>query len=158
MPRPGDRYVRILLLLIPLAILIALGIWFSLPLEPSILKALLAWLAAINLVTLFCFGWDKRLAKLGNDRIPERVLFQLVMLGGTVGALAGMKWFRHKTQKTPFIVVIAFLIALQIAVIALLAYGWQRVLPARKPQTGVSRKNGVSCNGIGHPDCLIPPA
>ncbi|MFM7151944.1 MAG: DUF1294 domain-containing protein [Gemmataceae bacterium] len=143
MARAGDRFVRVMLLLIPLAVLIALGIWFALPLDSSLLKAFLAWLASINLVALFGFGWDKWLAKRGDARIPERVLFQLVLLGGTFGALAGMKWFRHKTQKASFIVVIALLIALQIAVIALLAYGWQRVLPGVKPQTGVSWKNGV---------------
>lgn len=50
------------------------------------------------------YGVDKKRAKNGEWRIPERVLLLLSVPGG-VGALLGMYGFRHKTKKTRFLVV-----------------------------------------------------
>ena len=51
----------------------------------------------INVVTFFIYGLDKSRAKAGQWRIPEAQL-----IGGSVGALAGMKVFHHKTRKPKF--------------------------------------------------------
>lgn len=48
------------------------------------------------------WGFDKYRAKMGQWRIPERVLLTLVIIGGAFGALAGMLLFRHKTRKIQF--------------------------------------------------------
>ena len=49
------------------------------------------WLALINLVTFLVFGFDKLKAKYkekheGARRVPEKTLFLLAALGGSVGA------------------------------------------------------------------------
>ena len=56
----------------------------------------------INVVTFFIYGLDKSKAKAGQWRIPEAQLIFLAVIGGSVGALAGMKVFHHKTRKPKF--------------------------------------------------------
>ncbi len=62
------------------------------------LLALAAYLAAANLAAFAAFGVDKRRAKRGAWRIPERTLFLLAILGGSIGAFLGMYVFHHKTK------------------------------------------------------------
>ena len=64
---------------------------------------LLVWLAAINLVTFAVYGIDKAKAKRGTWRVPEKTLFLLPLLGGSVGALLGMRVFHHKTKHWYFV-------------------------------------------------------
>jgi len=64
---------------------------------------ILLLLLLINLITFIVFGYDKQLARKNKWRIPERNLFILVILGGTIGGLLGMRAFRHKTNKTSFL-------------------------------------------------------
>jgi uncharacterized membrane protein YsdA (DUF1294 family) len=66
------------------------------------MDAWIAWLVAINLVTLFTYGYDKAVAGSGMMRVPEAVLLGLGFLGGTFSALAAMQLFRHKTAKRAF--------------------------------------------------------
>ena len=47
---------------------------------------------------------DKRKAKKGKRRIPEKTLFILVGLGGGIGGILAMYLFRHKTKKTRFVI------------------------------------------------------
>jgi len=57
------------------------------------------YLAAINLITFFVYGADKRRAKIpGVRRVPEKTLFALALLLGSAGALLGMRVFHHKTR------------------------------------------------------------
>ena len=49
-------------------------------------------------------GIDKRKAKKGAWRIPEKTLFLITALGGGIGTIAGMYTFRHKTQKLNFVI------------------------------------------------------
>lgn len=65
--------------------------------------ALAVWLIAINLVTFAVYGADKRRARRGAWRVPEKTLFLLPLLGGSVGALLGMRVFRHKTKHCYFV-------------------------------------------------------
>lgn len=65
--------------------------------------ALAVWLIAINLVTFAVYGADKRRARRGVWRVPEKTLFLLPLLGGSVGALLGMRVFRHKTKHWYFV-------------------------------------------------------
>lgn len=59
-------------------------------------------LLALNGLTLTAFALDKGLARGAARRVPERVLLGLALLGGTPGAYAGRRLFRHKTRKQPF--------------------------------------------------------
>lgn len=56
----------------------------------------------VSAVTFVAYGLDKRRAVRGGDRIPERTLQTLALLGGWPGALLGRKHFRHKTRKRAF--------------------------------------------------------
>lgn len=76
---------------------------------------LLVWLAVINLVTFAVYGIDKAKAKRGAWRVPERTLFLLPLLGGSLGALLGMKVFRHKTKHWYFVWGIPLILLAQIA-------------------------------------------
>lgn len=59
---------------------------------------ILIYLCAINLAAFFAMGLDKWKAKNNAWRIPEKTLFLLVILGGSVGGILGMQLFRHKTR------------------------------------------------------------
>ena len=76
---------------------------------------LLVWLAVINLVTFAVYGIDKAKAKRGAWRVPEKTLFLLPLLGGSLGALLGMKVFRHKTKHWYFVWGIPLILLAQIA-------------------------------------------
>lgn len=60
------------------------------------------YLAIINLVAFVAYGVDKWKAKNAKWRTPEKTLILLAVLGGALGAYAGMKYFRHKTQHKKF--------------------------------------------------------
>lgn len=98
-------------------------ITFGLSLGGAVLIALngvdpvLAWLLAISLVTFLTYGYDKLIAGSGRTRVPERVLLALAFAGGTLGALAGMWLFRHKTAKASFRLKFWLVVAAQIAVL-----------------------------------------
>ena len=59
---------------------------------------LLVYLAVLNLVTFALYGADKRRAKKGQWRIPEKTLFLPAIFGGALGGVAGMRLFHHKTR------------------------------------------------------------
>lgn len=62
------------------------------------LICILAIYGAVSLAALIAYGADKRKAKRGKWRIPEKVLLLLSFFGGAVGGLLGMVLFRHKTR------------------------------------------------------------
>ena len=63
----------------------------------------------------FWDGIDKSRAKRGVWRVPERTLFLLPLLGGSIGALLGMRIFRHKTKHWYFVWGIPTILLAQIA-------------------------------------------
>ena len=81
------------------------------------LKIILLYLFAINIVAFFAFGIDKLKAKRDKWRIPESTLLSMAVLGGSIGALAGMKVWQHKTLHDKFRIGIPVIIALQIAAV-----------------------------------------
>ena len=74
-------------------------------------------LILINIFTFIAYGRDKSLAKKGEWRIPEIQLHTLELLGGTIGAFIGQKFFHHKNKKKSFMATFFASIAIQIAVI-----------------------------------------
>mgnify|MGYP002555544562 FL=1 len=79
-----------------------------------ILEAIVIYLAAINVITFIMFGADKARAAKGRWRISESALILAALLGGSIGALAGMRIFHHKTRHRKFTVGIPVILALQI--------------------------------------------
>ncbi len=63
-----------------------------------IANALLYYLIVINVVTFLVYGVDKLKAKQGSWRISEATLLILAAIGGSIGALLGMKVWHHKTM------------------------------------------------------------
>ena len=59
------------------------------------------WLV-INLIVFILYGIDKRRAKKGAWRIPEKTLLTGTWLLGGVGAFLAMRVFRHKTKHIAF--------------------------------------------------------
>lgn len=57
------------------------------------------YLFTINVLSFFIYGWDKFLAIKGQQRIKNLHLLGLVFLGGTIGILWAVYFFRHKRQK-----------------------------------------------------------
>lgn len=80
------------------------------------------WLLSVNAAAFILFGADKRRARLKRWRIPERTLFLLPLLGGSLGAVLGMRVFRHKTRHRRFRYGLPALLAAQLALCALLKY------------------------------------
>ena len=68
----------------------------------SALGALWLLFAAVNALVFAMYGADKRRARRGDWRISERTLLLGTWLLGGVGALLGMRVFRHKTKHTAF--------------------------------------------------------
>lgn len=84
------------------------------------MDALLLYLAAINIVAFLAFGLDKLKAKADAWRIPEKTLLGLAVIGGSVGAILGMRFFRHKTRHKQFSVGLPLILAVQVVLLALL--------------------------------------
>ena len=57
-----------------------------------------AFIFLMSLIAFILYGVDKRKAKKAAWRIPEAVLLNLGFFGGAIGAILGMKTFRHKTK------------------------------------------------------------
>ena len=62
------------------------------------------YLILINMAGFLTMGEDKRRAIRHLWRIPERTLFLLSLVGGSIGTWAGMYVFRHKTRHWYFVV------------------------------------------------------
>lgn len=67
--------------------------------ETAVIAIIIA--VILNVVVFFMYGADKKKAKRGEWRTPEKTL----ILGGLIapwGAILGMHYFRHKTNKPKF--------------------------------------------------------
>lgn len=76
------------------------------------------YLLLVNAAAFLAFGEDKRRAKRREWRIPEATLMGLAAAGGSLGALAGMRFFHHKTRHRKFTVGVPALLIAQIALLA----------------------------------------
>lgn len=82
---------------------------------------LLLWLGLASLLLFGMMRADKRKAKRGQWRIPEKALFLVAICGGAVGGTLGMYQFHHKTKHRSFQIGFPFLAVLQLL---LLGYLW----------------------------------
>ncbi len=82
-----------------------------------ILKLLTIYILVMTVVTFIICAFDKFSAKKQLRRVPEKVLFLLSALGGSVGMYAGMLTFRHKTQHWYFKFGIPAIIIIQVAAV-----------------------------------------
>ena len=81
------------------------------------LKYILLYLALVNAVAFLLMLVDKIKAKKNLWRIRESTLILSAVLGGSIGALAGMYTFRHKTLHRKFTIGIPAILILQVAAV-----------------------------------------
>ena len=79
------------------------------------MRLLLCYLLAINLLAFILYGFDKYKAKHNRWRIPETVLLWLAVLGGSPAALVAMHLFHHKTLHKKFRYGVPAILLLQLA-------------------------------------------
>ena len=81
------------------------------------MKIILGYLLAVNIATFFLYGIDKYKAKKGKWRISEATLLLMAVIGGSIGAWAGMRLWHHKTMHKKFKYGIPAIIIMQVALI-----------------------------------------
>lgn len=81
------------------------------------MKYFIIYLLAMNLLGITVMGIDKQKAKAHAWRIPEKTLFLVSLLGGSLGTWCGMYLFRHKTKHWYFVIGMPFIFFLHIAII-----------------------------------------
>ena len=86
------------------------------------LKYILAYLLIVNAAAFLLMLVDKIKAKKNRWRIKESTLMLWAAIGGSIGALAGMYTFRHKTLHRKFTIGIPAILALQIAAVVYILY------------------------------------
>ena len=77
-------------------------------------KILLVYLLIVNAAGFLLMLVDKIKAKRNLWRIPEATLITVAAIGGSIGAIAGMNLFRHKTKHAKFYIGLPVILALQI--------------------------------------------
>lgn len=78
------------------------------------------YLILINLAAFILFGYDKGCAMRHAWRVPEKTLLGIAVFGGSVGAIAGMKFFHHKTLHPQFKYGLPAILAVQLALFVML--------------------------------------
>lgn len=81
------------------------------------MKYILIYLGIINLIGFFAMFLDKQKAKRNKWRIPEKTLFLLAIIGGSLGTTFGMHVFRHKTKHWYFKFGMPMILIIQIILI-----------------------------------------
>jgi len=91
----------------------------------STIAIIAAALAALNLFSFGLMAYDKRCAKAGRWRVPEKALFLAAACFGALGGVLGMQICRHKTKHWYFNVFFPLLLIVQAA---LLIWGYTAFL------------------------------
>jgi uncharacterized membrane protein YsdA (DUF1294 family) len=103
--------------LLSLGLILLLGglatLWLT---GASLLGLIIAWLIAVNIITLLIYRYDKLIAGQPRLRVPEIVLLGLALAGGSPAAFVAMYGFkrRHKTQSPHFLIAYWSITALQV--------------------------------------------
>ncbi len=79
------------------------------------MEEIIRWYIVLsNLAAFAAYGIDKKRAVQHKWRISERTLLGMAVLGGSVGALAGMYGFHHKTRKMKFVAGVPAILMIQV--------------------------------------------
>ena len=97
--------------------------WYNTDMDKkTIILVALAIIAIMNITAFALMGHDKRCARQGKWRVPEKRLFLVTACFGGLGGVLGMKVFHHKTQHWYFKVFFPALLVLQVALLVAGAY------------------------------------
>ncbi len=75
---------------------------------------IIGWYLATSLVTLTLYIEDKRRARRGMRRIPEKTPHRWELLGGWSGALIAQEMVRHKVKKDSYMFVFWLIVVLHL--------------------------------------------
>ena len=78
------------------------------------------YLLLINAAAFLLMRIDKQKAKKNHWRIPEKTLLGVAAIGGSLGAILGMRLFRHKTKHLRFTLGLPVMLAIHIICVFLL--------------------------------------
>lgn len=80
---------------------------------------IIAYVIIINIIGLLSMFIDKYRAIKNKWRIPEKTLFLIAILGGSIGSNIGMRLFRHKTKHWYFVFGMPAILIIQLVIIFL---------------------------------------
>lgn len=80
------------------------------------------YVGSLTVIGFAVMGLDKQKARTGRWRTPEKTLWLIALLGGSIGVFAGMRYFRHKTKHVSFSVGLPLLIVVQLMILAYIFY------------------------------------
>ena len=90
--------------------------------KSTIILAVVAVVVIMNIVSFALMGHDKKRARQGKWRVPEKTLFLVTACFGGLGGVLGMKVFHHKTQHWYFKVFFPVLLIVQIVLLTIGTY------------------------------------
>ena len=90
--------------------------------KKTIILVVLAVIALMNIAAFVLMGHDKRCARQGKWRVPEKTLFLVTACFGGLGGVLGMKVFHHKTQHWYLRVFFPVMLGMQVVLLAAGAY------------------------------------
>ena len=85
--------------------------------KKPIILITLAVLTITNLISFFLMEHDKKCARQGKWRVPEKTLFLATACFGGLGGVLGMKVFHHKTKHWNFKMFFPALLVIQVALL-----------------------------------------
>lgn len=80
------------------------------------------YLLIFNITGFASMGIDKHKAIKNLWRIPEKTLFTIALLGGSIGSSIGMYTFRHKTKHKSFVIGMPFILIIQVIIVILVIF------------------------------------
>ncbi len=81
----------------------------------KLIYIIIIYLILINITGFAVMGIDKWKARKQAWRIPEKTLFLISILGGSIGSIAGMYTFHHKTKHWYFVIGMPLILIVQVA-------------------------------------------
>lgn len=82
----------------------------------AVMKMLFIYLILVNVLSFLLMAEDKRRARRRRWRIPERTLFAVALLGGSLGSLVGMYLCHHKTKHWYFVLGMPIILVVQVII------------------------------------------
>lgn len=77
------------------------------------------YVIVINIIGFSIMWIDKRRSKNHKWRVPEKRLWLVAIIGGSIGSIIGMHLFRHKTKHTLFLIGMPLILIIQLILMLL---------------------------------------
>lgn len=87
-------------------------------------KVFLAYVLLMTIIGFLSMYIDKRKAIKHQWRIPEKTLFAIAVLGGSIGSNLGMFLCRHKTKHWYFVIGMPAILIVQIGIVVYASIKW----------------------------------